>query len=182
MGREASFFDLAQRKDGMDLEHYTPYGFWGIGGGMEIVTNDYHSIFRSTDFHYLVKVTNFLINSIYWIHGKRCDRFDIDDDYPNDVVLRTTGNKEIRLTNNNTDSEVQLSFTLQGKSFNYERGIRYFEGVTISKVEWTNAVTLALNEYFEVLIRVIDDNADDQTSKVMLGYYDVWKNISVPIE
>ena len=34
------------------------------------------------------------------------------------------------------------------------------------------------NEYFEVLLSVIQNSPDDEMSKTMLNYYDVWKDIS----
>lgn len=176
-GREISFFELVQGENAMDLDDYTPEEFWGVSGGMEIIINDHYSIFRSTDFYYVVKATNFLIHSLYWIQGKKCDRFDEDDDYPNDVVIRTTGNKEIRLARTGTENEVQLSFTPKEKLYNNDRGIRYFEGITINKSEWKNAVQLALDEYFEVLTRTIENNPEDKRNTVMLNYYDAWKEI-----
>ncbi len=174
--KEYSFFEIVREAVPLDFKDYEASNFWGINGGFEIVANGYCSIFRNTDFHYLVKATSFLLHSLYWIQGKKSDWFDVDDDYPNDVVARTTNNKLLILKNIN-ENEVSLAFTSSENNHANARGTRYFENIAINKNDWGNAVKLALSEYFEVLLTVVQNNPNDSTSKTMMGYYDVWRNI-----
>ena len=176
-GKEISFFDLFNRREAIDSEASEPAKFWWSYGGFEIAINDYKVIFHSCNFQYLVKATSFLIQSLYWLQGEKSDWFDTDDDYPNDVVLKTTSGEELHLTKNGID-DVKLSFTPKKKPYENERATRYFENLVIGKAEWENATRLALNEYFEVLLSVIQNSPDDEMSKTMLNYYDVWKDIS----
>ena len=89
-GKEVQLFDLLYRHDAMDLHAYVPINFWCSMGGIEIVINGYLTIFHSCNFYVFVKITNFLIHSVYWVKGvSSSDWYDIDDEYPNDVVLRT---------------------------------------------------------------------------------------------
>ncbi len=176
-GKEISFFDLLNHREAIDSEASEPANFWWSYGGFEIAINDYKVIFHSCNFQYLVKATSFLIQSLYWLQGEKSDWFDTDDDYPNDVVLKTTSGEELHLTKNGID-DVKLSFTPKKKPYENERATRYFENLVIGKAEWENATRLALNEYFEVLLSVIQNSPDDEMSKTMLNYYDVWKDIS----
>ncbi|MEO7213590.1 hypothetical protein [Mucilaginibacter sp.] len=173
---EYTFFEIVKGMP-LDLKDYEVSNFWGVDGGIEIVVNGYCSIHKNTDFHYLVEATNFLIRSLYWLQGKKSDRFDVDDDYPNDVVVRTTGNKLLLLKDIN-EREISLSFTsLENNDVN-ARGVRYFENILIAKSDWSAAVKLALSEYFEVLLKVVQNNPNDSTSKTMMNYYNDWRVVA----
>ncbi len=175
-GEDISFTEIVQQKNILDGEDIEPSNFWGISGGVQILVNNYNTVFRSVNFHYLVKATNFLIHSLYWIKGIQNDRFDSDDDYPNDVVVRTTSNELLRLRSN-SEKEVVLSFSHSERNHIWQRGDRYFENIIINKDDWYNASKLALSEYFEVLLRAVQSNPNDSTSKTMMGYYEGWRNI-----
>jgi len=175
-GRETSFYNIVNSKDVIDDEHYEPSKFWNCMGGLSVCINQYQTVFCSTNFYNLVKATSFLIHSLYWIKNRRSDWFDIDDDYPNDIILRTTSNEIIRLANHNEEA-LSLSFTSSEVNHVRQRGDRYFESVLIKKEGWYAAAKLALEEYFEVLLRVVKNSSGDSTSRTMMSYYDVWKNL-----
>lgn len=177
-GREKFFFDIVRQEDIMDIEHYTPKGFWGIDGGIEIVIDGYCSIFRSTDFHYLVKATSFLLHSLYWTQSKKSEWFDVDDDYPDDIVLRNTNNDLLRIGKGN-ENELIISYTSVSENYLKVRGDRFFENILISQDAWINACKQALSEYFDMLLKITQDNPREDSSKTMMNYYYVWQNIAV---
>jgi hypothetical protein len=176
-GREVSFADIEKGADSLDMDEYSPDAFWSAMGGFEITLNGYNTIFHSTDFHYLVKATNLLIHSLYWIKGRVSDRFDKDDDFPNDVIVRSTGSNLIRLQSLN-DIELKFSYISSKEKPIARRGDRFFEGVILDKQEWFRQADIALKEYFDTLVNIIKRNESRETSKVMLEYYEVWKAIS----
>ncbi len=176
-GREITFTDISQRQDCMDVEDYEPDNFWGIMGGFEITIGGHFTIFHSSDFHYLVKATSFLINSMYWIKSEVSEWFDKDDDFPNDVIVKSTGGNLIRLTSQN-DTELIFSYSHKSEDYENVRGDRFFEGFTIDKTEWFKQVDIALDEYFSQLLNVIDkSDKPNRTNETMKEYYDVWTKI-----
>lgn len=172
---EYSFFEIVNENMPLAVGDYEPSGFWGINGGLEIVINGYCSIFRSTDFHYLVRATSFLLQSLYWLKGEKSHWFDVDDDYPDDVSVRTTG-RNVLLLKNIDESNVELSF-ISANNESTERGLRYFNNIVINKDQWCSAVHIALSEYFEMLLAVVKNNLGDETNKTMINYYNVWQAI-----
>jgi hypothetical protein len=175
-GREATFTDIKNGTEAIDIEEYEPKQFWLLMGGFQVTLEKYKTIFRSSDFHYLVKATSFLIYSLYWIKGEVSEWFDKDDMFSNDVVVRSTGGNLIRLqsTGNNT-----LTFSYIPKEpHSYKRGERFFEAMEIEKALWFQEADIALSEYFEVLLRVVRQSEASETSNLMLQYYGVWKALS----
>jgi hypothetical protein len=173
--REYSFFEIVNDKIPLELSDSEPVGFWGIGGGLEIVINGYCSIFRSTDFNHLVKATSFLIHSMYWIKGRDSDWFDADDTYPDDVVLRTTNKNMLRLKSNDQETLV-LSYTAVENTYQKKRGNKFFNDIILSKEYWLAACEQALREYFEVLHKVVEFSPTNETAKIMMNYYKVFEN------
>jgi hypothetical protein len=175
-GREVTFTSIVNGEDAMDQEDYEPKPFSSLMGGFQLTVDGYKTIFSSSDFHYLVKATSFLIHSLYWIRSKTSEWFDKDDDFPNDVIVKSTGDNLIRLQNFR-ETEVNFSYSPKERR-TLKRGDRFFDGVTIEKQVWFNQTDIALKEYFDILLRVVSPKNDDETSKVMLDYYKVWKAIS----
>ncbi len=175
-GRETSFFNIVNSKDIMDDEHYKPSNFWNCMGGLSICINQYQTVFCSTNFYNLAKATSFLIHSLYWIKSRRSVWFDIDDDYPHSVIVRITST-EILMLSQIDEREIFLSFFSTERDHVRQRGDRYFESIAINKNDWYNASMVALSEYFEVLVKVVQNNPTDDTCKIMMGYYDVWRDI-----
>ncbi|MDO6429649.1 hypothetical protein Q4E93_03540 [Flavitalea sp. BT771] len=176
-GREVRFIDIVKDNDSIDMDEYAPEAFWSAMGGFEVTLNRYKTIFHSSDFHYLVKVTNFLIHSLYWIKGRTSDWFDKDEAFPNDVIVKSTGNNLIRL-HSIDDKEISFSYTSSKDILISERGERFFEQVILDKQEWFKQTDIALKEYFDTLINIINRNESTEINKLMLEYYDVWEAIS----
>ncbi len=175
--REIAFSDIVQKNDCFDMEDYEPENFWGIMGGFDITVNNHFTIFHSSDFHYLVKATSFLIHSMYWIKNEVSDWFDKDDDFPDDVIVKSTGGNIIKLSPQN-ENEISFSFTNSTKNYINKRGDRFFENFIINKIEWFNQVDLALNEYFIQLLNVIDkSDKPNRTTETMQEYCEVWTKI-----
>ena len=174
---EISFTDIANQNNSMDSEDYKPESFWGLTGGFQVTIDDYKTIFSSTDFHYLVKATSFLIHSMYWIKDKKSEWFDTDDTFPNDVIVKSTDNNLIRLQKY-TDAKLEFSYVSTKQNYIRKRGDRFFEGLMIDKQEWFRQTNIALKEYFDTLLFVSNKAENDKTSKVMSEYYDLWKAIS----
>jgi hypothetical protein len=175
-GRETTFTDIKNGKDSMDLEDYVPNCFWMLMGGFQVTIDGYKTIFNSSDFHYLVKAASFLIHSQYWIKGKLSDWFDKDDTFPNDVIVRSTGDNLVRLQKNDVNF-LKLSYTPK-EPHPYKRGERFFNEEIVEKIQWFQQTDIALSEYFDILLHVVDQNENTETSKTMLDYYAVWKAIS----
>jgi hypothetical protein len=176
-GREITFTDIANSSDCMDLEDYEAEAFWMLTGGFQVTLDGYKTIFRSSDFHYLVKATSFLIHSLYWIKNKTSDWFDKDDTFPNDVIVKSTGGNLVRLQSIN-DDELKFSHTPPNEKHLVKRGDRFFAGAIIHKKEWFIQTNVALKEYFDTLSFVVDKSEKSKTSEVMIEYYEVWKAIS----
>jgi hypothetical protein len=176
-GKEIIFSDITQKKDCLEISDYEPDNFWAIMGGFEITIGGHFTIFHSSDFHYLVKATSFLIHSMYWIKNQVSDWFDKDIEFPNDVVVKSTGGNIIRLICKN-DSELSFSFSHISKDYRNVRGDRFFEEITINKYEWFKQVDIALDEYFSQLLNVIDKSEKpNSTNETMMEYYEVWTKI-----
>ena len=173
-GREVSFTDISQGKDSLDLENYESENFWATMGGFEITIDGHLTIFHSSDFHYLVKATSFLIHSLYWIKNETSDWFDKDDEFPKDVIIKSTGGNIIRLTSIN-ENELSFSYSHASKDHINVRGDRFFEGFTINKTEWFKQADLALDEYFIQLRKVIaQSEKPNRINETMHEYYQVW--------
>ncbi len=175
-GREVPFRFIINHTDTMDFDDYEAKTFWHLIGGFEVTLEGCKTIFHSSDFHYLVKATSFLIHSMYWIKGKESDWFDKDDTYPNDVIIKSTSNNLISLTNLSPE-ELSFSYTTNKENEIHNRGDRFFKNIRLNKQEWYEASNKALEEYFEILKQIADKQHDDPTSKIMMKYYRIWKNI-----
>ena len=172
-----SFTDIVSGNISLDSGNYTAEGFWGLTGGFQVTIEGYKTVFNTTDFHYLIKATNFLIHSLFWINGKTSDRFDKDDFFPDDVVVRTTGGNLIRLQNH-SNLELLFSYTPQRENYIFKRGDRFFEGLPINKQTWFSQCNIALGEFFDILLSVANEDKTNETSKLMMGYYRFWQDVS----
>lgn len=175
-GRETTFFDIVEGKEVMDLEHYNPSGFWGCGGGLKIITDNFNTLFNSVKFEYLVKATSFLIRSMYWIKGTRFSWNDVEEEYENGVTLKTETNDLIFLRKSGIN-KLLLSYFSSNKGAVRERGQSFFEDIIISEKAWYNASQQALTEYFVILKKITDENPLDESNVVMLNYYNAWLNL-----
>jgi len=177
-GREVSFTDLANDRDRMDASHYEPSAFWNISGGFEVTLNGHATIFHSCNFYCLVKATSFLIHSLYWIKGKTSDWFDVDDDFPNDVLIHPTPGTLLRLKKANT-TDLSFSYLPTDKTYEPKRGDRYFSDINFNSAAWFEQTNLALSEYFNILKLVLAErNKSDRLVETMTAYLKVWQNIS----
>ena len=175
-GRETSFTAIADGSDYMDEENYEPKAFWSVMGGFQVTLEGYKMIFSSSDFHYMVKATSFLIHSLYLIAGMTSDWFDSEDIFEDKVTLKSTGDNLICLKKMNGG---MILFSFEPKEVRpRKRGDRFFDGVALKEEEWFKEADIALQEYFEILLRVANDHEDNETSRIMLSYYGVWKAIS----
>src|ERR1700754_2985940 len=96
-GKEIMLYDIDNTVDVMDEIHYMPSGFWNCSGGLSICINGYCTIFNSCSFYNLVKVTNFLINSLYLVKGLKSERFDTVDFNVDGLKINTLNNEQLIL-------------------------------------------------------------------------------------
>ncbi len=175
-----TFFDIIHNNAGSAWEFYEldPEGFWGLSGGIEIVINGFNSIFRSTDFHYLLKPVSFLLHTLYYIKDLENTWFDKDELYPDSILLKTTGQNILKL--DKVRENVKLSFlNQQGHTVKSIRGDqRYFDDIYIDSKLWHNATHIALEEYFISLLQIVKVFPDSKTSNVMMNFHKVWHDLN----
>ena len=174
-GRETTYNALVYGEDEMDSEDYEAENFWQTMGGIEITKDGYKTIFNSTNFYNIVKPINFILHSLYKIKNVNCDRFD-DETEPSQITIRTLANDvlKLKLLKNNT---LTLSYLPLDNEAKYKRGKYYFVDEVINIETWITQVEKALNEYFEILSRVIRESSENNTVKIMKDYLGVYKNI-----
>lgn len=174
-GRQVYYNTLVKKMDSMEMEDYEPEKFWQTFGGISISVNGYCTILQSTGFYNMVKITNFLLQSLFIIKGKISNRFDINETNPNSVILETTNNEVLKFEK--FQKQVELSFQpFTVKSFR-DRGDRYFDNVLFKSEDWFNAAYLALDEYFQILFEVASINSKNPFTKNLMSYYHTWKSI-----
>jgi hypothetical protein len=177
-GREASFTDLVNNQQVMDLKHYEPSAFWSVLGGFDVTLNGHFTIFHSCNFYCLVKATSFLIHSLYWIKGKQSEWFDTNDDFPNDVLINPTPNTILRLQRITT-SDLIFSYLPLNNNYTYKRGDRYFGDIRLNVNAWFEQTNLALGEYFKMLTLVLDkSDKSESLFHTMTEYLKVWQDLS----
>ena len=174
-GRETTYNALVYGEDEMDSEDYEAENFWQTMGGIEITKDGYKTIFNSTNFYNIVKPINFILHSLYKIKNVNCDWFD-DETEPSQITIRTLANDvlKLKLLKNNT---LTLSYLPLDNEAKYKRGKYYFVDEVINIETWITQVEKALNEYFEILSRVIRESSENNTVKIMKDYLGVYKNI-----
>jgi len=176
-GAIVPFVSIVEGKDIMDIEDYEIEGFWGACGGIRIVFDKYCIIFDSVDFHHLFKIINFLLHSLYLLNGKDSyGMFPIDEDYPNDVVVKSTAGWLLRLKDLNQDLFL-LSYEHNDVSYLRKRGDRFFEGIAINKLIWKSAARIALDEYFSVLLDAVKASGDAPRNQTAMEYYQYWLEV-----
>jgi len=121
-------------------------------------------------------VTNFLLHSLYWTRNIICDRFDKDEFYPSDVVLRTTSKNTLRLKKSSGNNLI-LSFAHFQENHIRRRGERFFENIIIEQNGWEIAAYTALSEYFEVLMRAVNSDSDSEYNRTMIEYHKVFSSL-----
>ena len=174
-GRETTYNALVYGEDEMDSEDYEAENFWQTMGGIEITKDGYKTIFNSTNFYNIVKPINFILHSLYKIKNVNCDWFD-DETEPSQITIQTLANDvlKLKLLKNNT---LTLSYLPLDNEAKYKRGKYYFVDEVINIETWITQVEKALNEYFEILSRVIRESSENNTVKIMKDYLGVYKNI-----
>jgi hypothetical protein len=175
-GREVYLYDIVSGNDVMDALHYEPLEFWKAYGGIEIVVNDYYIILHVTDFSYLVKVTSFLIHSLYWLSNKKAEWFD--EDKSGCVILKTTSGNSVSLKKRDSDT-ICISYLPAENIYVKKRGDKFFEGVLFDVVGWKEAVNMALSEYFKILNELVLNNSEDPMSNTMKKYLKLWEDIKM---
>ncbi|PSL26425.1 hypothetical protein [Chitinophaga ginsengisoli] len=176
-GAVVPFVDLIGNRDIMDVEDYEIESFWGACGGIRIVFDKYRIIFDSVDFHHLFKIIDFLLHSLYLLNGKDSfGIFSIDEDFPNDVVVKSTAGHSLRLENLNGDT-LLLSYKHREMSYARRRGDRFFEGIAINKVAWKSAARIALEEYFSVLLNIVKASGNAPRNRIAMEYYQYWLEV-----
>lgn len=176
-GAVVPLIDLIESKDMMDIEDYDIEEFWGAGGGIRLVLDEYCIVFDSVDFHYLFKCINFLLHSLFLLHGKDASGiFPIDENYPDDVIVKTTGGNLLHLEN--LSGEYFLLSYKRSDTFNSRRrGERFFEGITINKPVWESAARIALDEYFSILLSVIENSPNAPRIRTAMEFYHYWLEV-----
>ena len=175
-GRESNFYQLVHNNSALDAEHYEPKAFWQMQGGLELVMDEYYTVFHDFHFYVLTKATDFLIHSLYWLKGQENAWFSSDEAYPEDVVCRMTDGNLLRLCKGDNDTVV-LSFTPLDTNHEPTRMDRYFQGLAFRSEDWLGAALAGLSEYFDLLLDITGEFPNDPTSMLMMEYYDVWRNI-----
>jgi hypothetical protein len=173
-GREVYLYDILSMNDAMDATHYQPSGYWNAYGGLEIVVNNYNTILHLTDFSYLLKVTDFLLHSLYWLANKKADWFEEYE--PDRIVLRTTKGDSVVLQKRDLN-KISISFLSSGKEYVRNRGDKFFENFLIDVTSWIESVNIALSEYFKILVEFVLSNTDDPMKFTSLEYLTLWENI-----
>jgi hypothetical protein len=175
-GREVYMYEMLSGKDAMDAVHYEPSGYWNAYGGFEIVVNDYYTILHVTDFSYLVKVTDFLLHTLYWLSNKKVDWFDEEE--TDIVMLKTTSGNSVSLKKKDLNT-ICVSFLPPDNMYVRKRGDKFFECFLIDVMNWKESVNVALGEYFTILNEFILNNADDPMSNTMNKYLKLWEDIKI---
>lgn len=173
-GRVVYWDKIVNESDAMDSEEYFSKGFANIYGGIEIITGEYFVILHVTDFSYLIKVTDFLLHSLYWLKEKNSDWFNpIESEQ---IVLKTIGLHEIKFQKNAAKKEVILSYYPGSSNYMKKRSDKFFENISIDEQCWINSVEIALQEYFYMIEKEIlkDGTGNDE---VMASYLNIWKAI-----
>jgi hypothetical protein len=114
------------------------------------------------------------IKKIYsgWIDKEKIEESETFIELLPDAILKLSDYNE---------EEFILSYTRIDGALEYLRGDRYFEKLVIKRKDWVNAATIALDEYFVILNRVVNTNLSDNTSEVMIGYEKEWERIKILI-
>jgi len=177
-GRDVTYNAIVSGTDAMDLEDYEADNFWQTMGGIEITKDGYKTIFNSTDFYYVVKPVSFILHSLYKIRNITCDWFDDNDETdPSQITVQTVANEvlKLKLLKNNT---LSLSYLPLDNETKHKRGKHYFIDEVINIETWVIQAEMALNEYFEILSKVIRESVENNTVRIMKEYLNIYQNIS----
>lgn len=167
-GREINFRELKSGNSFLDEEDLSPYFFWAAQGGFELTVDGCKTIFRGFEFYVALEAIKFLLQSLHWLEGKTIS-FDVDKEFPDAVVSRFPNDNFIKLSRKDNET---LSFSYQPTLPQFEevRGTRFFnEEVFLSK-DWAEAVRIGLKEYFDVLNPILQDNQQQEQSKILTDY------------
>ncbi len=159
-GRKIEYASLSDGRSYFDPEDYNAQFFWGAMGGISIKVENYKVILDCDEFYVLLKAIDFLLQSMAWINEEEEEWLDKDEEYPNDVAIRFQSGNFLRLS-----------------EFDKKRGQRFFSSHRITKELWVDAVTIALNEYFNVIEDIIKLDDEKSPSRVLSDYRDYWKKL-----
>jgi len=175
-GREV---DLARIKDGsdtLDYEDLSLPNFLSIMGGISITINGFMTIYRGMNFYTILTPVSFLLDSLYWINGRTTGFLDLDSNYPSSLIINTMINEKLILSINE-NSKLSLSFVAPNKNQDKKRGFYYFEHISICRQKWTEAVCLALKEYFNISEEILKQNPKGQNIQVLRDFLNLWQDI-----
>ncbi|SFM74918.1 hypothetical protein SAMN05428949_0657 [Chitinophaga sp. YR627] len=176
-GAVVPLIDLIEDRNMMDIEDYEIDRFWGSSGGIRIVLDGYCVIFDSVDFHYLFKCINFLLHSLFLVHGKDASGiFPIDENHPDDVIVKTTGGNVLHLKNLSRE-DFSISYKRSDTFNSRRRGERFFEEIIINKDVWKSSAGIALDEYFSILLSIINNSSNASGIRTAMEFYHYWLEV-----
>ena len=175
-GRKIEYASLSDGRSYFDPEDYNAQFFWGAMGGISIKVENYKVILDCDEFYVLLKAIDFLLQSMAWINEEEEEWLDKDEEYPNDVAIRFQSGNFLRLSEFDKKS-LSLSYLPPDLINTNKRGQRFFSSHRITKELWVDAVTIALNEYFNVIEDIIKLDDEKSPSRVLSDYRDYWKKL-----
>ncbi len=171
-GREININEI---KDGINYfeDEVTPEYLWGSLGGIEVVTDGYKRILRCFEFYVSLNAIDFLMNSVFWMHGL-LDKGFIDDDFPKCITSRLPTGNFLKICNHKDDTIVFSYDQTASSSFDSQR---FFHEEILYKEEWEEAAFAALKDYFEILSKSFADYPKDCKSEIITDYLNQWNKL-----
>ncbi|MDA3616323.1 hypothetical protein [Polluticaenibacter yanchengensis] len=177
-GRIVTYNDLCRGLDYMDMEDRVLDSFWSTFGGFSITLEGYKTIFRSIEFYNMTKALTFLINSLYWALEKKSDWSEDSIDISKMSIIM--GENEFWVKKKGL-YDISISYKSLNSQAENIRGQYFFEDVVINKSSWINALNVALNEYFTILRKILEQNVKQHSvyRSYMLDFYKLWENVRI---
>lgn len=175
--REINFHDLDSGKCYLENDELSPEFFWGASGGFEIIVDGYKSIFKGTEFYVSLEAIDFLLNSISFLKGELASE-NYDTEFPNSLVFKFQNGNFIKLSKIN-EEVVSLSYLPADQKIETIRANRFFKDEFLSGNDWLEGVMLALDEYFKVLIKIVQENAAAPQAKILDKYVAEWISLQI---
>lgn len=122
-------------------------------GGLEILVEKYKAIFNSIEFHDLMDVFSFLVESLVSLKVLNSKYFITNFSCQYDVVslAKMENNQILVLKEGKNEDFLLLSFLNRNTEKIKTRNNPYFEDYSLDKNEWINNSIIALNEYLTIV-------------------------------
>lgn len=122
-------------------------------GGLEILVEKYKAIFNSIEFHDLMDVFSFLVESLVSLKVLNSKYFITNFSCQYDVVslAKMENNQILVLKEGKNEDFLLLSFLNKNTEKIKTRNNPYFEDYLLDKNEWINNSIIALNEYLTIV-------------------------------